>query len=41
MIGANVRCKFAQLVSNHVFGYRDIYVVFAVVYLELLVNKIW
>jgi hypothetical protein len=41
MISSDVRCKFSQLVSDHVFGYGNIQIGFAIVYLELLANKVW
>lgn len=41
MPGGGVRCKFAQLASNHFFSYGDVHVVFAIMYLELLIDKIW
>jgi len=36
----DVRRKFSQLVSDHIFGYRNVHVAFAIVDLELQPDKV-
>jgi hypothetical protein len=37
----NIRSKFSQFPSDHILSYREIDIIFSIVYLELQIDEVW